>query len=209
MGAAADNFWTLNFYEVYGNVFHTAGSAYGDNKASAYLIVPPGWEGTADDPVGRVRGAGGWRPCCRAAVAVARCCRHAHEGGRGRLTLPCSAPALLLVPCPELPASCWNQHPLLPCRPCSIAWARPSRRYSPPLAHPSSPHPYPPPPRATRCSAPPPWRPTCWAAPSWWATPPPSPSSTWAGRCRRRAPSRRWGFNTGRAGGYLGCVERP
>ncbi len=58
---AADSFWTLNFYEIYGNVFHTAGSAYGDNKASAYLIVPPGWEGTPADPVSR--GGGGMGLC--------------------------------------------------------------------------------------------------------------------------------------------------
>ncbi|KAG2425559.1 hypothetical protein HXX76_013603 [Chlamydomonas incerta] len=45
----AQNFWTINFYDIYTNAFRTVGSPYGNNAASTYWIVPPGWNDTAPE----------------------------------------------------------------------------------------------------------------------------------------------------------------
>eukprot|EP00198_Chlamydomonas_reinhardtii_P011749 XP_001701086.1 predicted protein [Chlamydomonas reinhardtii] len=45
----AENFWTINFYDIYTNAYHTAGSPYGNNDASTFWIVPPGWDDTAPE----------------------------------------------------------------------------------------------------------------------------------------------------------------
>ncbi|KAG2430513.1 hypothetical protein HXX76_010036 [Chlamydomonas incerta] len=40
-----DNIWTINFYDVYGQVYHTVGKQHGSNGGAKVYIVPPGWEG--------------------------------------------------------------------------------------------------------------------------------------------------------------------
>ncbi|KAG2501862.1 hypothetical protein HYH03_000360 [Edaphochlamys debaryana] len=43
------NLWTINFYEAFSNAFFVIGAQYGSNKASSYLLVPPGWDGDVPD----------------------------------------------------------------------------------------------------------------------------------------------------------------